>query len=572
MQIVRTVPALVMTLVFAGAATARADVPTPTVEPMAPGGVHAFGANAYSSWVDLPRHGYSEQEFTVSGTARAYGSATPSGPIVQTPQQSAAYRTRMIVRRPTDPRRFNGTVLVEWYNVTAGMDFDPVWIWSHPYLMREGYAQVSVTAQAVGVNALTSVLDPERYAGLSHPGDQFSMDIFSQAVKALRVSASNGTLGPLSAQRVLITGESQSAKRLFDYVDLGVDKRARMADGILLDAGGETTFPHNEPSTPLLHYHGEEQAVPAARSTSPNYRSWWVAGASHIDYWSLRYFQDYLSQAYMANSTSARFDAAGAGTFGEQGGAAVPACTQAPANQFPERYAMDAAVAALDRWVRGGPAPPHSPEFKYKPDTASQPVIGGSYTVDNTVERDTDGNVIGGLRLPPIAVPLARYNGNQCFVVGYSVPFTDAALVARYPSFADYYARLSAAAERSIGEGYLLAEDADDLLTRACSAKGRWPAGTRTVSPCPAPRPPARACKSRRRIVIHLPRRIVAATVTVAGERVRVRGRARHLSATIDLRGLPRRTVVVRIDARTTAGRRVRLTRRYHPCRAAIRS
>jgi hypothetical protein len=30
----------------------------------------------------------------------------------------------MLVRAPIDPRRFNGTVLVEWLNVSVGRDVD----------------------------------------------------------------------------------------------------------------------------------------------------------------------------------------------------------------------------------------------------------------------------------------------------------------------------------------------------------------------------------------------------------------------------------------------------------------
>lgn len=35
-----------------------------------------------------------------------------------------AYVTRVLVRRPTDPARFNGTVVVEWLNVTLDQDID----------------------------------------------------------------------------------------------------------------------------------------------------------------------------------------------------------------------------------------------------------------------------------------------------------------------------------------------------------------------------------------------------------------------------------------------------------------
>ena len=38
------------------------------------------------------------------------------------PDQTADYTNRAIVRRPADPAKFNGTVLVEWLNVSGGAD------------------------------------------------------------------------------------------------------------------------------------------------------------------------------------------------------------------------------------------------------------------------------------------------------------------------------------------------------------------------------------------------------------------------------------------------------------------
>ena len=48
----------------------------------------------------------------LSGTAKSY-TASPT---------TADYTTRMLVRRPADPKKFNGTVIVEWNNVTAQHD------------------------------------------------------------------------------------------------------------------------------------------------------------------------------------------------------------------------------------------------------------------------------------------------------------------------------------------------------------------------------------------------------------------------------------------------------------------
>ena len=38
------------------------------------------------------------------------------------PAELADYRTRILVYRPADAARFNGTVVVEWLNVSGGLD------------------------------------------------------------------------------------------------------------------------------------------------------------------------------------------------------------------------------------------------------------------------------------------------------------------------------------------------------------------------------------------------------------------------------------------------------------------
>src|SRR5262249_48794618 len=91
-----------------------------------------------------------------------------------------------------NPARFNGTVVVEWLNVSGGVDAAPDWLYIHDELIREGFAWVGVSAQALGV-AADEAADPARYAALSHPGDSYSYDIFSQAGQAVRDSAATSS-------------------------------------------------------------------------------------------------------------------------------------------------------------------------------------------------------------------------------------------------------------------------------------------------------------------------------------------------------------------------------------------
>src|SRR6516165_6782164 len=192
----------------AGAAAASAA--SPVVTPVSGGSGVPQPPNL--NGFDLGQVGYEQSEFFLSGTAHAYapssGPLTTDGKWTVAPSASALYETRAVVYRPTDPTRFNGTVIVEWLNVSGGVDADPDWTLTHNELIRDGFAWVGISAQAVGVSALKSE-DPVRYASLLHPGDSFSYDIFSQGGQAVRDSAAL-MLSGLKPQRLIAAGESQS--------------------------------------------------------------------------------------------------------------------------------------------------------------------------------------------------------------------------------------------------------------------------------------------------------------------------------------------------------------------------
>src|SRR5581483_9957053 len=102
----------------------------------------------------LGRVGYVQREYVASGTATSYrddGTLTRDGRWTFAPDGQAPYRTRVLVRYPADPARFSGTVVVEWLNVSGGVDADPEWATLHEELIRQGDAWVGVSAQRIGV-------------------------------------------------------------------------------------------------------------------------------------------------------------------------------------------------------------------------------------------------------------------------------------------------------------------------------------------------------------------------------------------------------------------------------------
>ena len=65
--------------------------------------------------IPLTPYGYVEEEYFIKGTAAAYGHS-PSGPNVL--RAKFPYTTRIIVRRPADPKRFSGVVHFEQIHPT----------------------------------------------------------------------------------------------------------------------------------------------------------------------------------------------------------------------------------------------------------------------------------------------------------------------------------------------------------------------------------------------------------------------------------------------------------------------
>ena len=72
------------------------------------------------------------------------------------PDASAPYRTRVLVRTPAKAATFSGTVVVEWLNVSGGVDADPDWV----SLQRGDRAGRRRVGRRVGADGSASRADP----------------------------------------------------------------------------------------------------------------------------------------------------------------------------------------------------------------------------------------------------------------------------------------------------------------------------------------------------------------------------------------------------------------------------
>lgn len=199
-----------------------------------------------------------------------------------------------------------------------------------------------------------------------------------------------------------------------------------------------------------------------------------------------------------------------------------------PRNPHSPAPALRALVIALDAWVSEGRPPPDSRVPTIAAGTLGEPKLTGfpelpgfaradfanpiavirDWVIPEASDAspyrplvpkvDSDGNEIGGIRLPDIAVPLATYTGWNL----YKAPFTEGELcdrdgsyaafptsradretkhdprmsiAERYGSHGSYVGKVRQASAALVRERLLLPEDAERYVKAAQDAEARWP-------------------------------------------------------------------------------------------------
>jgi hypothetical protein len=458
----------------------KSPVAVPTVTGPVSGGTPNVPVNAMPTQFET-EYGYSEREYFFGGTATAYrptGTWGEDGKWGIAPSTTAPYKSRMVVRTPTDPKKFNGTVVIEWLNETAGRDSDPDFGFANTEFLRDGFAYVGVSAQALGITGeggfklpipgynpvSLKVQNPARYSTLQHPGDDYSYDIFSQAAQAIWRPNGANPLGTLHPQRIIATGESQSASRMVTYVN-AVAPVANVYDGFMIHSRGNDGSTINAslkaPAPPVAHIRTDigkpvmtietetdlfGLGFYRARQPDTDFiRTWEMAGTSHADQSTL----DYGIQSGHVWSP------------GEKAPDFTALCGQI--NNGPESFIVSAAFAALNAWVTHGTKPAIAPPFQIANGTA--------------IARDARGNAVGGIRTPAVDVPISRLDGTLapgksviCSLFGSVTPFSAATLKALYPTHADYVSKVTASAAAAVAATFLLPADETVIVTEAQSA------------------------------------------------------------------------------------------------------
>ena len=409
------------------------------------------------SAVDVTDQGYVTEEFFIEGEANAYelidGSHTSDG-IWKSKRsdKTAVFKKRMLVVRPSDTERFNGTVIAFWQNVTAGYELG-----NAAGEALRGYAWVGVSAQKIGIDGFPQdpqglkSWDSERYGTLVHPGDAYSYSMFTQVAQSIGSERDKSVLDPmggLDVERVIAIGASQSAMRLRTYIN-GVHQIEQVFDGYIpfIDFGRVYPFAtelaggrrgatrasiRSDLDVPVIVVNSETE-VPSYHGVreqdSDRFRYWEVAGSSHVS-------------------------------------VPRPADPGTGANWLSYSPVYNAAIRHLHHWIKDGTEPPKMPRIETN---------AGSPTAE--VVRDAHGNAMSGIRLPDVEVPTASHSGFGVrqegtrfgFLYGVAEDFDDEKLASLYPDREAYLTAWNKALDRSIEQGMVLNEDASGMRDQAAS-------------------------------------------------------------------------------------------------------
>jgi Alpha/beta hydrolase domain len=443
----------VVTLGALGQTAAAAAVPNPTVigpiPATAPPGDPSHNYPFFSTTVDLAKVGYAEEEFFFEGTANRYNA---TGSIIDS---GHPYRTRMVVRRPASPVSFNGTVLMEWQNVTAGYDLDGLWAASYDHIIRRGYVWIGVSAQRVGIHQPVTGLkawSPSRYGTLDVTqggtiiDDALAYDIFSQAAQAVRSSQGVDPMEGLQAERVLAIGVSQSANRLVIYHN-SIHLLAGIFDAFFLVGGGGLLRTDLDVKAFKVLSETDVATLGQAALRQPDsdrFRRWEVAGAAHLDF----RVKEALTPLQLRDIPPPP----------------TTDCDLPPLSRIPYGFVVNAAYDHVVRWMRDNIEPSTAPEIEL---FALGPPVG--------VSRDTFGNALGGIRLSQHAVPTATNTGVNsgpgfCRLYGSFQPFDDATLNSLYPNHGTYVSQVTQTAHENLKNGFVVLEDAIATVQKAAQA------------------------------------------------------------------------------------------------------
>ena len=418
---------------------------------------------------ELAARAYVEQELVVSGTAALYQWADDVAKPAATTEHRKRYAVRVLLRRPQAASQASGRVIVELLDVGNTTEAAPLWTLSGARFMTQGDVWVGISVQRSALDALRRA-NASRYAALAAlpaagcaapgaPGS--SWDAIAQVGALLRSSSRENPLAAFKVHQLIAAGQGQAASALLTYLNsahrqqrLGND--AAVFDAFVLMSLSQPAAALNECDA-LLPAEDPRQRVAAV--AEPVVVVMTQADAPWGRQMRLVDADEPLRRLY-------EIAAAPAGAVTLAGDSGSP-CVDA-ANGFPTGMALNAVWAQLGQLLSDGM--PMTPAPRLQRDAAT------------ALQLDPRGNALGGLRLPPLSVPLLAYGtggqardgsavaGRRCALAGSQRRFDSAELKTLYGNRAAWLKTYQAAIAQAVAERWLVEADAAVLRAQAATA------------------------------------------------------------------------------------------------------
>jgi hypothetical protein len=438
---------------------------------------------------------YVEEEYFIAGNATVYTYDDPPVREEVIPlDPDVPYKTRITIRRPRVHGQFKGTVVIEWWNSTAGFDTAPVWDASAEYYARNGIIYVGVTNSNTSIDFLVGGcfllgVIPfadcfDRYTTLSLPENGQAYEMVSQIANLLKSDVPENPLPEEFRSRVELifhAGQSQQGGSMVTYatafhfpVNDGYFVQAASSArpinfGPACGAEGSPPYPG---CTPRLE--GDQRRVrtdlpvPVYRAMTETDMEGVLAGDSRQeDTDTFRYYE----MPGTAHVTVHEDVTPIPGLPSLEQFCLFPLNTLADGPVFGS-YLYNAMWSNMEEQVRNGTPPPHGDLIE---------------TEDGELVRDEFENALGGIRLPQLDVPIATYGPRNtvdpslppflqglanlfCRLSGTVTDFDQATLDELYPTHGNYVNQVVRHAVDLVGQRFLLPKDAKQLKVDAAKS------------------------------------------------------------------------------------------------------
>jgi hypothetical protein len=402
------------------------SVPMPAFREVTGPGVMFAALQQLPAGEDLAHYKYIVKEYFVSGTA-----------------QGQPYTTRILIRRPSDPKKFSGIVVAEPMHFTGNS-----WMFhfAHTYAMSQGHISLEIVTGNV---PLFTGANADRYKSLDIKDGQTN-DILAQAGALVKSGRKDGPLEGLPMRRMVLMGTSWSAAAVLAYLPAHkvyrTADRKPIFDGFLPTSVGGAS-PVMKVDVPVIHMPtmtevvadaatGNKYRRPDGDAPGDQFRIYEVAGMAHID-----------------SRTNLIY---------------VPDPCKYPVSRFPQGLGISIGLDQLIQWVDKGKVPPRAAPVVVDNDTKND---------GSVLALDANGNPKGGVRNTYVDVPVNRYvSPNEanpspirnpspltavagvplfCSIAGYEAPLSSQQLKSLYKSEKDYQSKVEQSANQLMKAGWL---------------------------------------------------------------------------------------------------------------------